>query len=112
MNESDTFGRDPQVQYMRRIFANMEKAQEALLERIDMAPFDERLRGFRDMALKLFERTWAIAMQKGIIESEKDAALLYLYCLSHALSARGVNVPSDALPEHKEIHQFMKETLK
>ena len=112
MKEIDAFGHDPQVQYMRRVFAHMEKAQEALLKKIDMAPFDERLRRFRDMALKLFEKTWTTAMQKGVVESEEDAAVLYLYCLSHAFSTRGIEVPSNALPEHKKIQKFAKEVLK
>jgi hypothetical protein len=76
-----------------------------------MAPFDERLRRFRDMALKLFEKTWMTATQKGIVENEEDACVLYLYCLSYALSKSGIGVPSNALPEHKKIQRFVKEVL-
>ena len=112
MTEPDTFGYDPQVLYMRRVFAHIEKAQNNLLEKIGMDRFDERLRRFREMALKLFEKTWGMAMQRGIVENEEDAAILYLYCLSYVLSTRGIAVPSDALPEHKEIQKFAKEVLK
>jgi hypothetical protein len=112
MMKQDAFAHDPQVQYMRRVFAHIEKAQNVLLEKIGMAPFDERLRRFREMALKFFEKTWGMAMQRGIVKSEEDAAILYLYCFSHGLSTRGITVPSDALPKHEEIQKFVKEALK
>lgn len=112
MKERDTFGDDPQVQYMRRVFAHIEKIQKILLERAGVTRFDERLRRFREMALKLFEKIWGMAMQRGIVENEEDAATLYLHCLSHVLSARGILVPSDVLPEHKEIRKFTREVLK
>ena len=96
---------------MRRVFAQVEKAQYILLEKIGVTRFDERLRRSREMALKLFEKIWGMAMQRGIVESEEDAAILYLHCFSHVLSARGIAVPSDALPENKEIQKFAKEVL-
>jgi hypothetical protein len=97
---------------MRRVFAHIEKEQNILLEKIGMTRYDERLRRFREMALKLFEKTWGMAMQRGIVENEEDAATLYLYCFSYALSTRGIAMPSDALPEHKGIQEFAKEVLK
>jgi hypothetical protein len=112
MTEQDAFAHDPQVRYMRRVFAHIEKAQNILLEKIGMARFDEKLRRFREMALKLFEKTWGTAMQRGIVENEEDAAILYLHCLSYVLSTRGIAMPSDALPEHKKIQKFAKEVLK
>ena len=112
MMNPDTFDYDPQVQYMRRVFAHIEKGQNILLETIGITRFDERLRRFREMALKLFEKTWGTAMQRGVVENEEDAAVLYLYCLSRALSMRGMVVPSKALPEHKTIQKFMQEVLK
>jgi hypothetical protein len=112
MMEQDAFAYDPQVRYMRGVFAHIEKAQNILLEKIGMTRFDERLRRFREMSLKLFEKTWEMAMQRGIVKNEEDAAVLYLYCLSYALSTRGILVPSSALPEHKEIQKFIKEVLK
>lgn len=112
MKDPDTFGHDPQVRYMRRVFAHIEEAQNILLGKISMTRFDEKLRCFREIALKLFEKTWEIAMQRGIVENEEDAAVLYLYCLSYALSTTGIPIPSDALPEHKEIQKFTEEVLK
>jgi hypothetical protein len=112
MTEQDTFDHDPQVQRMRRVFAHIEEAQNILIEKIGMTRFDERLRRFREMALKLFEKTWGMAMQRGIVENEEDAAILYLYCLSYVLSTKGISMPSGVLPDHKEIQKFTKEVLK
>ncbi len=112
MDNRDTFGRDPQILYMRRVFARMEQAQGLLFKEINMTPYDARLRRFRDMALKLFEKTWATAMHKGIIENEEGTAILYLYCLSYALSTGGISVPHHVVPEDAQIKAFAKEVLK
>jgi hypothetical protein len=112
MTEQDAFVHDPQVRYMRRVFDRIEKAQDTVLQRVGLGRLDERLRGFREMALKLFEKTWGMAIQRGVVKNEEGAATLYLYCLSFVLSTRGIAVPSDALPEHREIQKFAKEVLK
>jgi hypothetical protein len=112
MTKQDAFARDPQVRYMRLVFAHIEKAHDLLLEKIGMTRYDERLRRFREMALKFFEKTWGMAMHRGIVEGEEDAAVLYLYCLSYVLSTRGITVPSDVLPEHEAIQKFAREVLK
>lgn len=112
MNDLDAFGRDPQVKYMRRVFARMEMAQDALLKQISMTPYDERLRRFREMALNLFEKMWTSAIHKNIVDNEEDAAALYLYCFSYVLSTRGITVPPQALPENRPIELFVKEVLK
>ena len=111
MDNEDNFGRDPQIRYMRRVFAGMEKAQATLLKKLDMTVFDERLRRFRDIALKLFERTWPLAIRKGIVQNEEEAAVLYMYCLSHVFATRGIEVPRGTLPAHRTIEEFAKEAL-
>jgi hypothetical protein len=112
MTEVDTWGRDPQVRYMREVFAGIEGAQNELLLQLSIEPLDERLRRFREIALKLFEKTWMMAMQRGVAENEKDAAVIYLFCLARALSMRGIDVPADALPKNTAIEKFLKEALK
>lgn len=97
---------------MRRVFARMERLQGALLREIKMTPYDERLRGFRNLALKHFEKIWATAMNKEIVENEEDAAILYLYCFSYVLSKEGIKVSPQALPERRAIEVFVKEVLK
>lgn len=112
MTEVDTWGQDPQVRYMRGVFSQIESAQNELLLKLSIEPHDERLRHFREIALKLFEKTWAMAMQRGIAENEEDAAVIYLFCLARALSIRGIDVPADALPKNAAIEKFLKEVLK
>jgi len=111
MTQTDAFGHDPQVQYMRRVFACMEREQNGLLEKIGMSRLDERLRRFREIALRSFERTWGMAVQRGVVENESDAAVLYLYCLSYALSTGGITVPADTLPDREGIRAFAGEVL-
>jgi hypothetical protein len=53
-----------------------------------------------------------MAMQRGVAENEKDAAVIYLFCLARALSMRGIDVPADALPKNTAIEKFLKEALK
>ncbi|HVN96283.1 MAG TPA: hypothetical protein VMT62_07640 [Syntrophorhabdaceae bacterium] len=111
MSDRDAFGHDPQVQYMRRVFARMEIAQKTLLARIGVEPLDERLRNLREVTLGLFEKTWITAMRKGIIENEEDAALLYLHCLHHTLLTSGIEAPSDAIPDNRKMQLFVKQVL-
>jgi len=112
MTEVDTWGRDPQVRYMRGVFSRIESTQNELLLKLSIEPHDERLRRFREIALKLFEKAWVMAMQRGIAENEEDAAVIYLFCLAHALSMRGIDVPPGALPKNAAIEKFLKEVLK
>jgi hypothetical protein len=97
----DNWGQDPSVQMMRRVFAHMEIAQEKLLGRLNISPYDNRLRRWRKEAHALFERTYALAAKKGVAMSEESVASIYLNCLGRALSLNGVEVPSDALPSNK-----------
>jgi hypothetical protein len=113
MTEVDTWGRDPQVRYMREVFAGIEGAQNELLLKLSIHPHDERLRRFREIALKLFEKAWGMAMQRGITGNGEDSAvIIYLFCLARALSVRGIEVPADMLPKNAAIEKFLKEVLK
>lgn len=112
MTEVDTWGLDPQVRYMRGIFSRIEGAQDELLLKRSIDPHDERLRRFRETALRLFEKTWIKAMQQGIAGNEEDVAVIYLFCLARALSTRGIDVPADLLPKNAAIEKFMREALK
>ncbi|HOE16304.1 MAG TPA: hypothetical protein PLX02_05260 [Syntrophorhabdaceae bacterium] len=112
MTEVDTWGRDPQVRYMREVFGGIESAQNEMLLKVSIDPHDERLRRLREVALKLFEGTWVTAIQRGVAKSREDAGAVYLFCLARALSMRGIDVPGEALPKNGAIEKFMKEVLK
>jgi hypothetical protein len=107
----DEWGRDPSVQSMRRIFSLMEEAQQDLLKCLNIPLLDQRLRGCRKQALELFERTWPLAVRKGIMISEKDAAPLYLNCLARALSSVGIEVPKELLSKDEKIICFVQKEL-
>jgi predicted trehalose synthase len=107
----DEWGHDPSVRSMRRVFSFMEEAQHGLLSRLNISPFDKRLRSIREKALELFEQAWSLAIGQRIFSSEEDAAPLYIYCLARALSSAGVEVPEELLPGDEKIIHFLKEKL-
>jgi hypothetical protein len=81
------------------------------LRRLNISLFDQRLRRSREQALELFEQAWPLAIRKGIIMSEKDAAPLYIHCLARALTLAGVEVPKELLPKDEKIIRFLQEKL-
>ena len=104
----DEWGQDPSVQSMRRVFAFMEEAQAQLLRDLNISFFDQRLGRGRQQALELFEKTWPLAIKKGIITSEKDAAPFYLHCLVQALKTVRIEVPNEFLPKDEKIIRFLQ----
>ena len=109
MQERDDWGRDPQVRYMRRIFGNMEAAQKAFLERLHIAPSDERLRRMREAALHLLEQVWTTATRRGIAIQEDEFGSLYLHCFARLIQSGGLEIPPDALPANEKIVNLLKE---
>ncbi len=105
----DEWGRDPSVQSMRRVFSYMEEAQQQLLRDLNISVFDRRLRRGRQQALELFEQAWPLAIKKGIITTEKDAAPFYLHCLGHALRLARIEVPDELLPKDEKMIRFLQE---
>jgi len=97
---------------MRRVFASMEGAGNNLIASAGIAPFDERLRRFREMALVLFDKAWSSAIRKGIAADEEDAAVIYTHCLAHILSTRGIALPAGFLPTNEAIQALLKEVLR
>jgi hypothetical protein len=108
----DTWVLDPQVKYMRRVFAGMETAGNKLTTAAGIAPFDERLRRFRQIALAVFEKAWPIAIGKGVAADEEGAAGLYARCLAGVLSAKGIVLPAASLPTNEAIESILQETLR
>jgi hypothetical protein len=107
----DEWGHDPSVQSLRRTFSYIEKAQHEMLMHLNISLFDKRLRSVRKQALELFERAWPLAVRQGIIRNEKEAAPLYIHCLTRALSSVGVMVPKDLHLRDEKITRFLKEKL-
>ncbi len=103
----DDWDQDPAVQNMRRVFAHMETAQGKLLGRLNISPYDDRLRRWREEARPLFERTCTLAAKRSVVMSEENTASIYLHCMGRALSLDGVEVPSDVLPRDEGIISFL-----
>jgi hypothetical protein len=109
MAEMDEWGKDPSVQIMRKVFREMEKTQQELLKHLDIAPYDLRIRRWRDQALALFERAWVAANRMDITMDERTASLVYVHCLAKIMGAERVNIPAEILPEVKGIERILKE---
>ena len=112
MQNTDDWGADAQVRYLRRGFAAIETSQKAFLDDLDLRPFDERLRRARESALHLFERAWMHATRNGITLSEDDFGVLYVSCLATLLKSRGVDIPPGAVRAEKKIEGILAEVAK
>ena len=105
------WGQDPSVQTMRRVFGRIEAAQETLLQRLRISPFDTRLRSWRETTLTFFEKSWVQATKHGIDLEEEQAAAIYVHCLKRAINTEGIEVAHEAFPNDEKITMLLKETL-
>ncbi len=112
MPNDDQWGHDPNVQMMRQIFALLEKSQKELLEAMGISLFDPRLKRARHYSRDLFEQSWPVAMQKGIVTNENETSLLYQHCLVLALKWSGIKVQNLVLPDNDRIARFVQEKLR
>lgn len=108
----DEWGRDPSVQVMRKVFKGMEKSLEEILRQLDIAPYDERIRGWLEMALAKFEISWVVANQMGINMDEKIASVVYTHCLAKAIGSEGIEIPEGISPEEKDTARIIHEVFK
>jgi hypothetical protein len=109
----DQFGRDPQVRYLRGIFARMEEKQREFLRSLGVSAVDYRLRRIREAALKSFEKAWMIASGRGdMATNEEEIATLYIHCLARILTGNRISVPADVLPADERIEGVLKEVFK
>jgi hypothetical protein len=108
----DEWGKDPAVQVMRSIFKEMEVFLKDILERLAISPYDPRIRGWLEKALKKFERSWGVANQMGIRMNEERAPVVYAHCLAKIMESQGVEIPEDMLPVGKQIQKLIHEVFK
>lgn len=107
----DRWGRDPNVQVMRRVFARLETAQWKILDRLKISGQDMRLRHWRRETRALFDKAWAQAAGRGIPVSGERVTSLYLYCLVLRMAGDGVDVSDAVLPRDPEIEEIMREVM-
>ena len=112
MMDMDEWGRDPSVQAMRKVFKGMEKSLEEILGQLDIAPYDQRIRGWLEKALAKFETSWGVANQMGIIMNEKTAPGVYTHCLAKVIGSDGIEIPAGILPHEKDTARLIDEVFK
>jgi hypothetical protein len=108
MMREDTWGRDPEVQMLRRIFRKIENAQTEILTVSGLSGFDERLRNWRRKALVHFERVWNRAVRSGVLMKEDEVAALYVVCLSRVIADGGVPLPASPYEKKQKIERLLK----
>jgi hypothetical protein len=111
MNNINEWGRDPSVQIMRKVFKEMETAQHKLLRRLAIAPYDLRIRKWREKTLALFEQAWTVAKRIGISMDESMTSAVYVHLLAKTIGSEGNEIPQGILPERKELERLFKEML-
>jgi hypothetical protein len=109
MHDNDEWGKDPSVRIMRTVFKEMEKAQQALLGRLGISPYDLSIRQWRETSLALFEQAWGKANRIGISMDATMASAVYVHCLARTIAAEGHEIPQGIVPEGKEIERLLKE---
>jgi hypothetical protein len=110
--ERDDFGADPQIRYLRQVFGYIEKAQADFLHRLNISPFDRRLRRWRETGLKLFEKVWMLSSKRGFASEKEQVSKIYLHCLAHFLKLNKIVVTPEALSFDENIDSYIKEALK
>ena len=111
MIDHDEWGKDPSVRIMRTVFKEMEKAQHALLSRLDISPYDPCIRKWRETSLALFERAWKKANRTGISMDATMASAVYIHYLAKTIAADGHKIPEGTVPEGREVERLLKEIL-
>jgi len=112
MVERDDWGSNPSVRAMRGLFSRMEAAQNELIKRLRLSPFDRRLRYCREEARILFERTISSDGARAEGLDDEESSSLYILCLLWALDRSGIRVPAGTFPDNRRLSKLLKESLK
>jgi hypothetical protein len=111
MDIRDEWERDPSVRMMRKVFERMEGAQSAILAELDVSPFDERVRSWRERALIIFERLWSYATREGMPMDENMAADVYAFSLTRVMGSDGMKISEELLPHQPDIFKIFEEAF-
>ncbi|MBU4275109.1 MAG: hypothetical protein KKC30_00060 [Proteobacteria bacterium] len=109
MSQPDTFGADPSVRAMRRVFAAIEAAQAELLARLGVSALEPERRAWREGALRRFQAAWPRAAAQGLAAGPEQAARLYLLALGRAMTQAGRPVPPGELPVDPALDRVLGE---
>ncbi|MEW5913046.1 MAG: hypothetical protein AB1814_10850 [Thermodesulfobacteriota bacterium] len=109
MKGADDWGRDPQVQALRRVFAALEQAEAELLNAAGLGPWDPRLRAWREQARQRFMAAWPRALGQGLARQPQAAGRLYALGLAGLLAQAGVAAPLAAQPGDEGLAAALRE---
>ena len=101
----DEWGYDPSVQWARRLFRLMEKAQLALIGALKLSAFDVRLKPARESALAMYHRACNSTAGARLGGDENAYAAVYAHCFSSALQTQGIEIPDNltaTYPDHAD----------
>lgn len=112
MEIRDEWARDPSVRMMRKVFEKMESAQSAILADLNVSPFDERVRSWRERALIIFERLCSYARRKGISMDENEAAKMYVFSLTRVMGLDGMEIPERLLARQPDMSKLFEEAFR
>lgn len=107
--DSDDWGKDPSVRRMREVFSRMEHALNNILEKIDISPYDARIRTVKENALNIFERVYPVLASNISHFNDDTLIMIYIQCLKKALLLTDIQLNADIFPENKEIDSMIME---
>lgn len=110
MKTIDEFGKDPTVKRTRILFSMMEKSDSALIKRLDLSQFDERLRTARTVRLNLYNKVISLAFHKKIYVDENFALELFEHCQTIAFTKCGFSYETDQ-PDNPKVSALIQEAL-
>lgn len=105
----DEWGYDPSVQWARRLFGLMEKAQHALIGALKLSAFDVRLKPARESALAMYHRACSSAAGERLGRDENAHAALYARCVARALKTQGVEIPDNLPAVHPDHANWLRD---
>ena len=107
--DQDNWGRDPAVQRMRWVFAEMEQIQKKLLDQLQISSFDARLRSVRETARSLFDRAMDHAAEKGMRLTDTVMMDIFRGCLLKVLTIAGIKIPQELWPGDRVVRELINE---
>jgi hypothetical protein len=105
----DEWGYDPSVQWARKLFRLMEKAQRELIGTLKLSAFDAGLKPARESALAMYHRACSSAAGERLGRDENAYAALYARCFVRALQTQGIEIPDNLPATHPDHADWLRD---
>jgi hypothetical protein len=89
----------------------VEQSLQEILKRLDISPYDYRVRAWLEETLAKFERSWGVAHQRGMPMDEEIAPAVYARCLAKVIGSEGIDIPPGLLPQQNEAERLVREVF-